>query len=257
MKDLSVVLEEDILKPSSRKLTFLYLNLCDPDQRRICVGSAPAEVLFGNPEEALAIIEWKDQERFDKFWKGFSEGLELGQYRDSGPIFNLGILSALIKKHKGDLSSIKKELIVIYEPIGKERKLKTIYLVDEKNEKKNLATCLHHEDFDRLFLVKEELVGRIILSNIIESKIRVVHTKELSNKQSSILTVEIGEQGSVCKEKNCLVMRGVELLNDKKPYHSRLLFWFEESEKYFRVGGYLESPTITMLATRTNATIIA
>lgn len=259
MEKVYGIMEEDILKPSDRKLTFLYWNLCDPTQKRVCVGRSLSNVSFGNPEEALAIIEWKNEERFNVLWETLNDKLELGKYKENAPVYNLDILKTLLNKHNGNLKAVKKEFIIVKETRGDITFLQGIYvmgLTKAQKKENTFGSCLHMEDYERLSTVKDELIERMGLSHVIESNIRVEHTRPIPRTSCSILTVKISGKGESCVQKNCLVKKGIELLNEKKPYHSRLMFWFDKDERYFRVGGYLESPNIQMTSTRVNATLI-
>lgn len=92
-----------LLRPTRRRMTFLYPALCRPAEGILVLGTNPKQIVFGNPEEGLALVRIKDTDWFTKFWNWLIlQGID--QHRIEA--VDLGKLIAGLGRIKNDFTQI-------------------------------------------------------------------------------------------------------------------------------------------------------
>lgn len=102
--DFAYVLTDLLLRPTRRRLTFLYPALCRPEEQVLILGVSPDDLIFGNPSEAIAIVKIKDQKRFTLLWDWLMTVADMNVV--SLDVIDIGKLSSLVNKAKGDYESV-------------------------------------------------------------------------------------------------------------------------------------------------------
>ena len=250
MKELLKIFNNNVLAPSYRKLSFLYVNLCQPEEGLLTVGTHPDTIEFGNPEEAIGIIQFKNKEKFNTLWNYLEKDLELFSYPYSCPVYNLGVLQTLIKKYEGKTKQIKKKIIREIENEGYENLL-GMYILGEDKKEKSLCVCLDGFNYGHLSRVHTSLLAHFKdqdedTSFVIES------LKEGRNGQLKIASFKT----PTGENYKALLLKGVEYLNEKKPFVSKTVFWKDKKYSLLWCGGYCESEDIRMVAVRGNVFIM-
>lgn len=250
MKELSNIFDKEILTPSERKLNFLYVNLCNKEKHRLVVGTHPDTVEYGNPQEGLGILEFINTEKFHKFWSYLSDELGLFSYHYSFPVYNLSVLNNLIKTHKGKSEKIKQEIHKKAETDQWE-KLMGMYLLDKAEKETTVCKCIDEFNSQRLEAAHDELVLHLENLGKEETEVEIENIKESLNKNLRLCYFRY--KGNPYRT---LLIKGVEILMEKKPFKRSILFWLKEKTQLLWCNGYTESPEVKMIAGRPNVFII-
>ena len=250
MKELLTIFDKEILTPSERKLNFLYVNLCNKEKYRLVVGTHPDTVEYGNPQEGLGIIEFINTDKFNKFWSYLSDELGLFSYPYSFPVYNLSVLNNLIKTHKGKSEKIRKEINKSVETDQWEMLL-GMYLLDKANKKITLCESLDEFNSQRLEAAHNELVLHLENLGTEETAVEIENIKESLNKNPRLCYFRY--KGNPYRT---LLIKGIEILMEKKPFKRSILFWLKEKTQLLWCNGYTESPEVKMIAGRPNVFII-
>lgn len=101
--DFIYVLQQLILNTSRRRMIFLYPALCRPDECLLVLGVHPKHLVFGNPDEGVALVTLYDRKRFDTLWQWL---LDLGVTMQGIEAIDLGALLSAVNQEKGDWTKV-------------------------------------------------------------------------------------------------------------------------------------------------------
>ena len=97
---------DSLLKPTRRRMNFLYPALSKPDEGLLVLGTKPDHIVFGDPEEGLALVQIKDRDKFREIWDWL---LSLGMDIHRVEAIDIGKIGSALGKAKGDKSLVKIE----------------------------------------------------------------------------------------------------------------------------------------------------
>ena len=101
--DFIYVLQQLILNTSRRRMIFLYPALCRPAECLLVLGVHPKHLVFGNPDEGIALVTLYDRKRFDTLWQWL---LDLGVSTQCAEAIDLGALLSAVNQEKGDWTKV-------------------------------------------------------------------------------------------------------------------------------------------------------
>ena len=88
-----------LLKPTRRRMVWLYPHLCDPDKGLLVLGLHPRELVFGNPEEGLYVVRYTDVTVAQSIWSWLTR---CGMTKDRLEAINIGSLASALGKAQDD-----------------------------------------------------------------------------------------------------------------------------------------------------------